>query len=74
MATQLSVKAKGVLQDACMETVTRIGWAALFEQYDTDGGGELDQSAFAAGVRKDLGIGEDQVSAVDLSALFQFVD
>jgi Ca2+-binding EF-hand superfamily protein len=56
------------------ERVTQLGWRALFEQYDTDGSGELDRGEFVAAVRKDCKLPAEVVSDEELEELFCMID
>lgn len=50
------------------------GWNALFEAYDADGNGELDEDELRRAVRRDLQIPEHELSDPDLRRLFALID
>jgi Ca2+-binding EF-hand superfamily protein len=54
--------------------VTKIGWAAVFASYDTDGSGALDKEEFIGAVRKDCDLNEKVLSDADLGKMFDAVD
>jgi Ca2+-binding EF-hand superfamily protein len=65
---------KGQFREAATPVVTKIGWAAVFAQYDTDGSGLLDKDEFISAVRKDCDISSRVVSDTALEGLFSAVD
>eukprot|EP01046_Picozoa_sp_COSAG06_P073416 COSAG06_NODE_21942_length_740_cov_0.613105_1_plen_133_part_01 len=65
---------KGQFREAATPVVTKIGWAAVFAQYDTDGSGSLDKDEFISAVRKDCDISSRVVSDTALEGLFSAVD
>ena len=54
--------------------MTLLGWRALFQKKDKDGGGSLDFEEFSAIVRGDCDIRVTAVSAPDLRRLFSAID
>eukprot|EP01052_Picozoa_sp_SAG31_P026410 SAG31_NODE_2390_length_5804_cov_2.122699_3_plen_285_part_00 len=59
---------------ASAEKVDKLGWQTLFQNYDTDGSGELDPEEFIAAVRKDCQLQPEQVSDDELEELFCMID
>ena len=70
----VDAQAKVALQEASREQVTLLGWRALFQKKDKDGGGSLDFEEFSAIVRGDCDIRVTAVSAPDLRRLFSAID
>ena len=70
----VGAQAKVALQEASREQVTLLGWRALFQKKDKDGGGSLDFEEFSAIVRGDCDIRVTAVSAPDLRRLFSAID
>ena len=48
-------RVKEKFREASTPVVTKMGWAAVFASYDTDGSGALDKEEFIGAVRKDCG-------------------
>lgn len=57
---------------AASYTLGTADWQSLFQQYDKDGNGELDEDEFAKAVRKY--VSESQLSDKELKLLFRDVD
>ena len=70
----VGAQAKVALQEASRDQVTLLGWRALFQKKDKDGGGSLDFEEFSAIVRGDCDIRVTAVSAPDLRRLFSAID
>jgi Ca2+-binding EF-hand superfamily protein len=50
------------------------GWRELFDAYDVDGSGELDQTELQRAIRRDLCIPQHDLSDLDLARLFVQID
>ena len=60
--------------DAAEKIVEMEGWKGIFDMFDDDGSGELDEQEFTAAIRKECDLSAAEVSDDDISELFTVVD
>ena len=59
---------------ASKEQVNKLGWDMIFNKYDDDCSGGLDQVEFAQCVRAECGLIPEKVSDTELSEFFNRID
>ena len=68
------VRLKQQFKDASAAACEGIGWELLFDKFDADGNGELDEQEFTAAVREECQLAEETLSSADIAELFAAVD
>ena len=59
---------------ASEKTTQGMGWQIIFDRYDDDNSGELDEQEFTNAVRAECGLSEDAVSDDEIKELFGVID
>jgi Ca2+-binding EF-hand superfamily protein len=72
--TRFSLETIDNVRDKFINQISDLGWSKLFQQFDTDGSGELDEDEFISALREDCGVSAQEVGDPELREVFNIID